>query len=63
MQIENVLINYGLRVPKVPWKFCIPTIYNLPVIYLWSLLFSEKAAYFLTVSILFSVYKQNFATQ
>ena len=42
------------------WKFRIPTIYNFGVIYPWNLLFSYKAAYFLTVSIVFSVYKQNF---
>ena len=32
MQIEKVLINDCLRVSKVPWKFRIPTIYNVGVI-------------------------------
>ena len=41
-------------------KISIPTIYNLAVIYPWNLLFSSKIAYFLTVSIVFSVYKQIF---
>ena len=40
MQIEKALINYGLGVSKVAWKFRIPIIYNLAVIYLWNLLFS-----------------------
>ena len=33
MQIEKALINDRLRVSKVSWKFCIPTIYNFAVIY------------------------------
>ena len=40
MQIEKVLINDRLRVSEVSWKFCIPTIYDFAVIYLWNLLFS-----------------------
>ena len=40
MQIEKALINDRLRVSKVSWKFCIPTIYNFAVIYSWNLLFS-----------------------
>ena len=40
MQIEKALKNDCLHVPKVSWKFCIPTISNFPVIYLWNLLFS-----------------------
>ena len=62
MQIEKALINDRLRVSKVSWKFCIPAIFNFAVIYQWNVLFSEKVAFFLTVSIVFSVYKQNFTT-
>ena len=60
MQIGKTLIIDRLRVSKVPWKFGIPTNYNFAVIYPWNLLFSYKVAYFLTVSIVFCVYKQNF---
>ena len=63
MQIGKALTNDRLRVLKVSWKFCIPTVYNSTVIYLWNLLFSEKAAYFWAVSIVFSVSKQNFKAQ
>ena len=63
MQIEKALINDRLRVSKVSWKFCIPTIYNFAVIYPWNLPFPEKVAYFLTVSIVVSVFKQNFSIQ
>ena len=63
MQIEKALINDRLRVSKVSWMFFIPTIYNLVVIYPWNSLFSEKAAYTLTVSVVFSVYKQDFTAQ
>ena len=63
MQIEKALINDYLLVSKVSWKFYIPTIYNFAVIYPRSLLFSLKVAYFLTVSIVFSFYKQNFTAQ
>ena len=56
MQIEKALINDRLRVLKVFQKFYIPTIYTFAVIYAWNLLFSLKVAYFLTVSIAFSVY-------
>ena len=49
-QIEKALINDRLRVPEVSWKFRIPTIYHFAVIYPWILI----------VSIVFSVYKQNF---
>ena len=59
-QIENALINDHLRVSKESWKFCIPTIYNFAAIYPSNLLFSYKVAYFLTISIFFSVYKQSF---
>ena len=52
-----------MRVSKVPWKFHIPTIYNFAAIYPWNLLFSWKVAYFLTISIVFSVHKQNFTAQ
>ena len=63
MQIEKALINDRLRVSKVSRKFHISTIYNFAVIYTWNLVFSEKVAYFLTVSIVISVYKQNFTAQ
>ena len=36
---------------------------NFAVIYPWNFLFSEKVACFLTLSIVFSVYKQNFTAQ
>ena len=60
MQIEKSLINDRLSVSKPSWKVCIPTIYSFAVIYPWNLLFLKKLAYFLTVSIAFSVYKQTF---
>ena len=61
MQIEKALINERLGVSKVSWKFHVPNIYNFGVIYLWKLFFFlKKLAYFLTVCIVFSVYKQNF---
>ena len=63
MQIERALINDRLRVPEVSWKFHIPTIYNFAVIYSWNFPSSLKVAYLLTVSIVFSVYKQNFTVQ
>ena len=40
MQIEKALINDLLGVLNVSWKFHIPTIYNLAVIYHWNLQFS-----------------------
>ena len=50
MQIEKALISTErLSISKLSWKFRIPTIYNFAEIYPWSLLFSEKVAYFLTV--------------
>ena len=39
------------------------TLYNFAIIYPWNFLFSQKVACFLTVSIVFSVYKQNFTAQ
>ena len=63
MQIEKALLNDRLRVTKVSWKFRIPTIYNFAVICPLNLLFSEKVAYFLTVSNVFSVYQQNSTAQ
>ena len=60
MQIEKALINDHLRVSKVSWKFRIPTIYDFAILYPWNLQFSQKEVYFLTVSIVFSVYKQKF---
>ena len=52
MEIEKALINDRLSVLKVSWKLFIPTIYNFIV-----------TVYNLTVSIVFSVYKQNFTAQ
>ena len=63
MQIKKPLISGCLRVSKVSWKFRVASIYNFALIYPWNLLFSLKVAYFLTVSIVFSVYKQNFTAQ
>ena len=61
MHIEKTLINDDrLRVLKVFWNFRIPVIYNFMVIYPWNLIFSEKEVYFLRVSFVFFVYKQNF---
>ena len=40
MQTEQVLINDPLCVPRVSWKFYIPTIYNIALLYPWNLLFS-----------------------
>ena len=62
MHIENTMINGRLRVSKISWKFRIPIIYKIAVIYPWNLLFFKKVAYFLTVSIVFSVSKQNLNT-
>ena len=45
---------------KYPENFAFPLFI---VIYLWNVLFFKKVAYFLTVSIVFSVYKQNFRVQ
>ena len=56
MQIEKALISDGLRVSKA---FFITIIYNFAVIYPLTWPFSLKVAYFLTVSIAISVYKQN----
>ena len=63
MQIEKALINNRLRVSKVFWKFCFPTVYNFAIIYPVNLLFSPKVDYFLIVSIIFSVDKQKFMAQ
>ena len=59
MQNEKALINEHLRISRVPWKFRIPTIYDFVVTYPWNFSYS----YFLTVCIVFSVYKQNFTVQ
>ena len=59
-QIEKALINDCFRVSKASWKFRIPTIYNFAVICQWNLQFSYEVVDFLTVSIVFYVYKQNF---
>ena len=63
IQIVKVLINDHLRVSKVSWKLRIANIYNFAVIYPWNLLFSLKVAYLLIVSIVFSIYKQNFTVE
>ena len=63
MQIKKALINDHLLVSKVSLKFYISTFYNSAVISPWNLLLSQKVAYFFTVSIVFSVYKQNFEAQ
>ena len=63
MQIKKALINDRLRILTVFGKFRIPSSYNFAVIYPRNLQFSEKVAYFLTVPIVFSVYKQNFTAQ
>ena len=62
MQTEKAQINDGLHASKVSWKFR-KTISHFTVIYPRSLLFSEKVAYFLTVSIVLSVYKPNFTAK
>ena len=60
MQKEKALINDCLRVSKVSWKFRIPTMYKFThELYFFFL----NVAYFLTVSIVFSVYKQIFTAQ
>ena len=53
MQIEKALINDRLSVSKVSCKFRIPIIYNFAIIDPRNLLFSQKVACFLTVSIVF----------
>ena len=79
MYVEKALINYRLRVSKVSWKFRIPTIYNfavftpeicyflkkyfLTVLTANILLLTYFLAYFLTVSIVFSVCKESFTAQ
>ena len=63
MKTKKALVNDRLCVSKISWKFRISTICNSAVIYQWNLLFSEKLAYFLSVSIVFSADKQNFTTQ
>ena len=51
------MINDRLSIAKVSRKFSIPIVYNFAVIYQWNLLFFKKVAYFLKLSIVFSVYK------
>ena len=63
MEIEKALRNDHLLVTKVFWTFRIPTICNFAAIYLWNLLSFKKGANFLTVSIIFYVYKQIFMAQ
>ena len=40
MQIKKALVNDRLRVSKLSRKFCVPAIYNFPVIYPSNSLFS-----------------------
>ena len=61
IQIWKTLINDRLSVSEESLKFHIPPICNFTVIYWWNLLFNSF--YFLTVSIVISVYKQNFTAQ
>ena len=63
MQIEKAPINDRVLVSKGSWKFYITTIYNFAVIYPWNLLFLKNVAYFLTVSIVLYVNKQNFTAR
>ena len=63
MQIEEALITDHLCASRVSWKFRIVTTYNFAVTYPWGFLFSWKVSYFLTVSIVFPVDKQNFTSQ
>ena len=63
MQFEKKLINDCLNALELSWKFLISTIYNFVVIYPLNLLLSKKVAYFLTISFVFSGYKQNFTVQ
>ena len=55
MKIERALINDRLCVLKVPWKFRIQKILKYSIFL--------NSTLFLTVSIVFSVYKQNFQDQ
>ena len=59
-KLKKHRLMMALHASKVFWKFRIPTSSHFTVIYPRSLLFSYKVAYFLTVSIVFSVYKPNF---
>ena len=64
MQIKKALIIDHLRILKASWKFRISNIhYDFAVICPRNLQFSQKLVYFLTVSIAFSVYKQNYTAQ
>ena len=55
------MIAYSFR--KYPGIIRIQTIYNFVLIYPWIWQFSSKVPYFLTVSIVFYVYKQAFTAQ
>ena len=63
MQIDKALFNDCLHVLRASWKFGIPIIDSFAVAYPWNFLFSWKVVYFLKVSIVFSVFKQNFTAQ
>ena len=63
MQIEKTMINDGLPVSTESSKFVFSTIDNLTLTFPWSLLFFKKVTYFLTISIIFSVYNQNVPAQ
>ena len=62
MYIEETPINDSLRVSKVSWNFWVPAIYNFAVIDR-EICYSWKVVYFLTISFVFPVYKQNFKGQ
>ena len=63
MQIDNTLIHDRLRVSKVSRKFHISSTYNFAVVLHVEFVILKKVAYFLTVSVVFSVYKQSFTAQ
>ena len=56
MQFKKQLINDRLRVSDISSKFRILTTYYYAVIFSWNLKFSEKIAFFLTVTIVFFVF-------
>ena len=63
MQIEKALIMTAYMFQKYSESFAFQLFIIFAVIYSWNLLFSYKVAYFLTVSIVFFVYKENVTAQ
>ena len=59
----DIIFEWPITFSKISWNIRIPTIYNFAVIYPWNLLYFEKVAYFLAVSIICAAYKQNFRAQ